>query len=387
MKRLFFSIFDISKAIEQKNPGCGTFFRFKQAFACVFGPNGIESWRFAPLNAELSDGLNDERSLWDRVFAPLISELEQETQESSFPDEFTPLDAILTQVPWAKGLKYNKRSILVIPAQSRFQGDKQVLELEEKWCENLLKQWSFENPLFSEFLVSLNTSSLKNGLKKSRNIPFFINAHNSEIVSWISEREKKPKLLLHVCCGPDAAGVIELLKRHYDLHCFWYDPNIQPKAEYDKRLSAFEKVAEIEKVPYTVGEYDVDNFENRISGLEYSQETGAKCTKCYDMRLERSAIEAKKNGFDFYTTTLAISPHKVQEKLKNFGKLFESKYGIPYLARNFVKQDGFKNSVEYTKQHQIFRQDYCGCFYSLWEGGPEAQKKAAEWGYLPPKQV
>jgi predicted adenine nucleotide alpha hydrolase (AANH) superfamily ATPase len=105
------------------------------------------------------------------------------------------------------------------------------------------------------------------------------------------------------------------------------------------------------------------------------------------MRLERSAIEAKKNGFDFYTTTLAISPHKVQEKLKNFGKLFESKYGIPYLARNFVKQDGFKNSVEYTKQYQIFRQDYCGCFYSLWEGGPEAQKKAAEWGYLPPKQV
>jgi len=190
----------------------------------------------------------------------------------------------------------------------------------------------------------------------------------------------KKRLLLHVCCGPDAGGVIEQLKDEYELTCFWYDPNIQPRSEHDKRLETFLKVCEIEKVPVIVGEYDVENFYDRIEGLEHTPEKGAKCSHCYDMRLERSAIEARNGEFDLYSTTLAISPHKVQEKLKAFGKLNEKKYGVPYLAKNFLKADGFKDSVAYTKEHQIYRQDYCGCYFSLAEGGPQAQESAKQLG-------
>lgn len=205
---------------------------------------------------------------------------------------------------------------------------------------------------------------------------------DKELVPHWQEITRRKKLLLHVCCGPDAAGVIEQLKRDYDVVGFWYDPNIQPREEYDLRLDAFEKVAQIEDIPYVVGEYDVDRFLDGIKGLEHTPEQGAKCSVCYDMRLERAAVEAKKLGCDLYTTTLAISPHKVQEKLKNFGLLNEKKYGIPYMARNFMKEDGFKDSVEYSEQHHIYRQDYCGCIYSLHEGGPQARSTARSLGLI-----
>lgn len=191
------------------------------------------------------------------------------------------------------------------------------------------------------------------------------------------ELTRRKSLLVHVCCGPDAGGVLQQLKPDYDLTAFWYDPNIQPKAEHDLRLEAFLKVCEIEGVRAVVGEYDVDNFLGRIGGFEHTPEQGAKCSICYDLRLERAAVEAKTQGCDRYTTTLAISPHKVQTKLASFGGLYAQKYGVPYLAKNFMKEDGFKDSVEYTREHDIYRQDYCGCWFSLYEGGPRAQGQAA----------
>jgi len=190
---------------------------------------------------------------------------------------------------------------------------------------------------------------------------------------------RRDRMLLHVCCGPDAAGVIGQLKRDFDLECFWYDPNIQPREEHDKRLEAFLKVAELESVPAIVGEYDVDRFVERVRGLEATPEQGAKCSLCYDLRLERAALEAKRRGVDLYATTLAISPHKVQEKLVRFGALNESRGGVPYYHRNFMRDDGFKDSVVYTETHGIYRQDYCGCYYSLHEGGPDARALAGEW--------
>jgi len=180
--------------------------------------------------------------------------------------------------------------------------------------------------------------------------------------------------------GSDAAGVIGQLKRDYDVTCFWYDPNIQPREEYDLRLEAFKKVAEIENVPFIEGEYDVNFFLERIRGLEASPETGAKCSICYDLRLDRSALEAKKLGFDTYATTLAISPHKVQQKLIKFGELNEKKYGVPYYHKNFMQDEGFKKSVEYTRDYDIYRQDYCGCWFSLHEGGNRAKATAESLG-------
>jgi epoxyqueuosine reductase len=191
----------------------------------------------------------------------------------------------------------------------------------------------------------------------------------------LSEFRRKKKILLHVCCGPDAAGVIHQLKADYELVCFWYDPNIQPKEEHDKRLEAFLKVVRIESTHAIIGEYDEPRFAKAIEGLEHTPEQGAKCSICYDLRLERAAREAKAQNCDLYTTTLAISPHKVQQKLAAFGRLYEQRLGIPYLARNFLKGDGFKRSVELTREHSIYRQDYCGCYSSMTEGGPDARSR------------
>ncbi len=197
----------------------------------------------------------------------------------------------------------------------------------------------------------------------------------------VKEHDRKKKLLLHICCGPDAAGVVRQLKEEFELTCFWYDPNIQPQQEHDKRLHAFEKVMKLEDIPYLTGEYDVENFYTEIKGLESTPEQGAKCSKCYDMRLDRAAREARDGGFDLYATTLAISPHKVQRKLQAFGEVNEKRYGVPYFHRNFMQDDGFKDSVDYTRANDIYRQDYCGCFFSLPEGGPAAQWLGQQLGY------
>jgi len=198
--------------------------------------------------------------------------------------------------------------------------------------------------------------------------------------------EKKEKLLLHVCCGPDATVPIMDLKDKYDLTCFWYDPNIQPKAEYDKRFKEFVKVCEIENVSYIKWEYDVKNFLKEIRWLEKTPEKWDKCTKCYDLRLRRSALEAKKLWIKYWTTTLNISPHKDLEKLFRiwdkysksspqpsplWGEGVEQK--LEFLKIAFRKNNGFERSVEYTKKHNIYRQNYCGCIYS--DTFPEKYKK------------
>lgn len=228
-------------------------------------------------------------------------------------------------------------------------------------------------------LINFNESEIEETLRSAHRKNFILHLQRHSILNeyklstLINKSLKAPRLLLHVCCGPDAAGVIHQLKEDYDLTCFWYDPNIQPQQEHDKRLEAFVKISEIENVPYIIGEYDVNSFYQSIKGLEATPEQGAKCSKCYDMRLERAAHEAKSKNFDLYATTLAISPHKVQSKLIAFGELNEARYGIPYYHRNFMKNDGFKRSVELTEEHSIYRQDYCGCYFSLQEGGPTAQ--------------
>jgi len=176
--------------------------------------------------------------------------------------------------------------------------------------------------------------------------------------------EKKEKLLLHVCCWPDATVPIMDLKDKYDLVCFWYDPNIQPKAEYEKRFREFVKVCEIEKVPYIKWEYDVENFLKEIRWLEHTPEKWEKCTKCYDLRLRRAAMEAKKLWIKYWTTTLNISPHKDLEKLFKIWDKYSLEKKLEFLKIAFRKNKWFERSVEYTKKYNIYRQNYCGCIYS-----------------------
>lgn len=183
--------------------------------------------------------------------------------------------------------------------------------------------------------------------------------------------EKKPKLLLHICCWPDATIPIIDLKKYYEVICFWYDPNIQPKSEYNKRFDAFKKVCEIENVEYIEWEYDVNNFFNVIKWLEHTPEKWEKCEKCYDMRLKRTALECQKLWIFYWTSTLLTSP------MKDIKKLFDlwDKYNtilwedwilkkLEFLKIAFRKNNWFLKSVEYCKLNDIYRQNYCWCIYS-----------------------
>lgn len=187
--------------------------------------------------------------------------------------------------------------------------------------------------------------------------------------------EKKPKLLLHVCCWPDATIPIVDLKKEYEVIGFWYDPNIQPKSEYDKRLQAFAKVCEIEWIEWIEWEYDVENFLNEIRWLEHTPEKWEKCEKCYDMRLKRTAIEAEKLWITYWTSTLNTSPHKDLEKMFRLGDKHSLKKNLEFLKIAFRKNNGFLRSVEYCNTHDIFRQTYCGCIYSDTFPGKHSKKK------------
>ncbi len=177
--------------------------------------------------------------------------------------------------------------------------------------------------------------------------------------------EKKPKLLLHVCCGPDATIPLVDLKEKYDITCFWYDPNIQPKSEYKKRLKAFKKVCSLENIPFIEWEYEIEKFFSHIKGFEKCKEKWERCHKCYDFRLEKTSLLAEELQMEYWTTTLTISPHKDVKKIL---ELWE-KYNVPnnfskFLPYDFRKNDGFARSVEYTKKNKIYRQNYCWCLYS-----------------------
>ena len=166
------------------------------------------------------------------------------------------------------------------------------------------------------------------------------------------------------------------LKHDYEVICFWYDPNIQPKKEHDKRLWELIKICEIEKVDYIIWEYDYKNFFDRIKWFEDTPEKWEKCTHCYDMRLERTALEARRLGIKYWTSTLNTSPHKDLEIMFSLWDkwsikdTFDSisnknlKEKLDFLKIAFRKNNWFKRSVEYTTKHNIYRQTYCWCIYS-----------------------
>jgi len=197
--------------------------------------------------------------------------------------------------------------------------------------------------------------------------------NNKSHITWIHRLsykpikkilDYKPKLLLHICCWPDATIPIIDFKNKYDITCFWYDPNIQPKIEHDKRLDAFIKVCKLEKIKYVIWEYDVPNFMKSIAWLENTPERWEKCTKCYDMRLDRTARLANELDIINRTTSLNISPHKCLETIYKIWQKLDKKYKLNFLEIDFKKKDWFNRSVEYCKNNNIYRQNYCWCIYS-----------------------
>jgi len=169
------------------------------------------------------------------------------------------------------------------------------------------------------------------------------------------------KLLLHTCCAPCGSAVLEKLINNYNITLFFYNPNIMPYAEYNKRLGEVRRLADIFGVELTEAEYENELFTEKIKGLENEPEKGRRCELCIELRLRKTAEAAKAHGFEFFTTTLSVSPHKDFDTISRIISETDPQRG---LAKDFKKQDGYKRSVELSKQHGFYRQNYCGCNFN-----------------------
>lgn len=181
----------------------------------------------------------------------------------------------------------------------------------------------------------------------------------------------RPRLLLHSCCAPCSSYVLELLNRHFDITVFYYNPNIAPEKEF--RYRAEEQRRLIEQLPHEgemtlkIGDYDADIFEALAKGLEEVPEGGERCTRCFRLRLGKTAQMAREGGYDYFTTTLSISPLKDAQRLNTIGGELAQQYGVPYLFSDFKKKNGYRRSCELSQIYGLYRQDYCGCVYSKQE--------------------
>ncbi|HNX65006.1 MAG TPA: epoxyqueuosine reductase QueH [Oscillospiraceae bacterium] len=199
--------------------------------------------------------------------------------------------------------------------------------------------------------------------------------YQRELDVLINRLENKPKLLLHSCCAPCSSYVLEYLSKHFDITVLYYNPNIYPENEYFFRENEQERFINqvfSDDVKFIKEIYNPDEFYTAVKGFEGIKEGGERCFKCYLLRLEKTAQLAKENNFDFFTTTLSISPYKNAEKLNEIGEALSEEYGVKYLVSDFKKKNGYKRSTELSKEYNIYRQDYCGCIFSKAER--EAEK-------------
>lgn len=172
------------------------------------------------------------------------------------------------------------------------------------------------------------------------------------------------RVLLHICCAGCGAFVSQLLAKDFDVTLFYYNPNISPEDEYQKRVESVQKVAEKFGLDLIVEKYDHDVWLNKIKGRESDPEKGGRCLICYRDRLQKTAEMASKNEFDYFTSTLTVSPHKLAKEILAIGNELADKYSVKFLAQDFKKQDGFKKSLILSKELEIYRQNYCGCEFS-----------------------
>ena len=189
-----------------------------------------------------------------------------------------------------------------------------------------------------------------------------------KIIDTIKEEAVKSSLLLHACCAPCSSYVIEYLSKYFNITIYYYNPNISPVQEYKLRLDELNRLLKEMKAAEDINilpcDYEGEVFTQIAKGLEKEAEGGERCFKCYRLRLEKTAVAAKDNGFDFFTTTLSISPYKNADKLNEIGKELAEKYNISYLYSDFKKKNGYKRSIELSKEFNLYRQDYCGCVFS-----------------------
>ena len=185
--------------------------------------------------------------------------------------------------------------------------------------------------------------------------------YNKIMHEQISSFGYKPKLLLHCCCAPCSSAVIEKIKVYFDITFYFYNPNIYPQQEYETRKQEFLKLG----VNVISENYNHDEFLNVVKGYEKEKEGGARCKICIAQRMNKAFEYAKMHNFEYVTTTLSISPHKNATKLNEIGKELSDEYKVDYLYSDFKKKNGFKRSIELSAEYNLYRQDYCGCVYSM----------------------
>lgn len=187
-------------------------------------------------------------------------------------------------------------------------------------------------------------------------------------ITRLQAENRVPTLLLHACCAPCSSYVLEYLSQYFEITVLYYNPNISPRSEYDTRAEELKRlISEMEfvhPVKLMVGEYEPEKFYAMAKGMEELPEGGERCFKCYRQRLLYTAKLAKNSGFDYFTTTLSISPLKNAAKLNEIGQELAKEYGVEYLLSDFKKRNGYKRSVELSAEHNLYRQNYCGCIFS-----------------------
>lgn len=183
-----------------------------------------------------------------------------------------------------------------------------------------------------------------------------INAHQKEGV--------KPKLLLHSCCAPCSSAVIERLKDVFDLTVYYYNPNLDSKKEFELRAEEQKRLCSLFNIKCVVEPFIPEEFLSQIKGLEEEKEGGKRCAKCFYLRLKKSAQMAKEGGYDYFTTTLTISPLKNANMLNTIGNAVGKEVGVMFLPSDFKKKNGYYRSIELSKQFELYRQNYCGCIFS-----------------------
>ncbi len=201
-----------------------------------------------------------------------------------------------------------------------------------------------------------------------------------KLVSRLQVEGNVPKLLLHSCCAPCSSYVLEYLSDYFEITVFYYNPNIFPENEYTKRILEQQMlIADMKTkhpISFIAGNYDREQFFAIADGLEHLKEGGERCFKCYELRLKEAARVANEGGFDYFTTTLTISPIKNADKLNEIGMEVGQAYDVKYLQSDFKKKNGYKRSIELSNEYGLYRQDYCGCEYSF----RDRQKEKAERG-------
>lgn len=180
----------------------------------------------------------------------------------------------------------------------------------------------------------------------------------------IATFKSKPSLLLHSCCGPCSSSVLDKIKEYFDITVIYYNPNIHPQEEYEHRKAEQIRLLKILDIKFMDCDYNPEEYFKFVRGLECEKEGGARCEKCFYLRLNYTAKRAKEKGFDFFGTTLTVSPHKNAQLINELGEIISKVHNINFLYSDFKKENGYLNSIKLSEEYNLYRQNYCGCIYS-----------------------